>query len=746
MLELEKLSLKGFGIFKNKTEFEFEDGINLLVAENGRGKSTIINCIEMLLLDNYEGNFADYLNTDCDEFEVSLAFYLNNQHLLETLSCKKTTKTCTTSRNLKDIDNEQDVANGEEVKNYLNQYLPLNTSKYALFVRQKNNIDIINATDSERRDLFKKIQDLDYSSEIKTLIDPKIETVKQSIIENDKFIFSLENKKYEIKDFVELPFSDTEYELKKNKLDKLNAEKALKEERKTRYDELLASKDKIANEITSVENISVNKKISIVDNNRFIENAESEKEKIISKYEMSKTEIENKISELNASIDNLDDEKADKVKEINNNISDIEKEIESNKSEVSDIKLVKLIKFNELPLVEARNNLSELKTKKDISNKNMISLAKGVCPICGGNCTNKHAEYEKEVASLEKQIIECENTINDLIQKKNDYEKSSKKNQENKELKMNMESKINSLEERLSTYKNFLCNLDTLYESKSNEIKSKIVNEEQKYSSEEQKCQSDINAITEKVELYKKQISEYESIIFENDKKVSELNEELEEINKKLAEYNNSEDEAIDTSMLESEIKSYNDAISQNKVISEHNKNIEETKKKDKKELEELKQKKQKFEDEKFNLESAKKVMSVEYPNWFIANSLQNIEYFLNEFINEVYYKELNVKFEQTKTGIKMTYGNGLKVHRLSGAETSICNVGFASTFSNALALGCILLDEIDSPIHESIKPQFADTLLNMNSMFKQIFIISHDSKFRDYIIANNADTNVINL
>ena len=93
---------------------------------------------------------------------------------------------------------------------------------------------------------------------------------------------------------------------------------------------------------------------------------------------MSKTEIENKISELNTNIDNLDDEKNDKIKEINDNIMSVEKEIESNKSELSNIKLVKLIKFDESPLINVRNNLSELKTKQSLSLKNAEQLKNGI--------------------------------------------------------------------------------------------------------------------------------------------------------------------------------------------------------------------------------------------------------------------------------------------------------------------------------------------------------------------------------
>ena len=753
MLELIRLGLKGFGCFKDYTVFEYEDGINLIKAPNGKGKTTQIEAIEILLLSNYDGSFADYMYRDkktkvtADEFTISLEFKLDNYHLLETLNCKKG-KTYTTTRNLKDLESGNDIANGEGVKEWLNERLPVATSKYALFVRQfSEKDDVIKCSDSERRDLFKKIKDLDYSKELETLVEPKIKQVKEKLVEVDKEIFALENKKYEIRDCLDLPFTEDEYNLKKNKFDKLNAEKALVEERKARFDELTASKNKIANEIISVENISVNKKTSIANYNKFIENAELEKDKIITKCEMSKTEIENKISDLNAYSDSLKDEKNDKSKIYNDNIINTEKEIESNKSELSNIKLVKLIKFDESPLIDARNNLSELKTKSSIAWKNADTLKSGKCPLCGGDCKGQHENFENEAKSYDEQVIECQKKIDDLIEKKNNYEESSKKNQENKEIKMNFESKISTLEEKLSTYKNSLNNLDTLYESKTNEIKSKIVNEEQKYSNEKQKCTSDCKAIDDKVELYKKQKSEYESIIAENDKKVAELNKELEEVNKKLSEYDDSnKTDFSEIDSLSNEIKKYDSVVAENKVVKEYNKQLEETKKADKKELEKFKEKKQKFEKEKFDLESSKKIMTTDYPNWCINNSIQNIEDDVNDFIQEVYYKELSVEFDSTKTGIKMMFGDNIPIKRLSGCESAITRIGFVNSFNKNLNCGMIILDEPDAPMSDSIKLEFYNALLEMKNMFNQMIIVTHSEKMCNFIQANDTDCNVITL
>src|SRR5574344_1399924 len=85
MLKLIKLSLKGFGCFKDEKIFEYDNGINIIRAENGSGKTTQINAISILLLSEYEGSFADYMNRECNEFTISLEFMLNDKHLLETL-------------------------------------------------------------------------------------------------------------------------------------------------------------------------------------------------------------------------------------------------------------------------------------------------------------------------------------------------------------------------------------------------------------------------------------------------------------------------------------------------------------------------------------------------------------------------------------------------------------------------------------------------------------------------------------
>ena len=743
MLKLIKLELQGFGCFKNKTEFLYEDGINIIRAENGKGKTTQIEAISTLLLSEYDGGFADYMNRDCDEFIISLEFMLDGKHLLETLNCKKG-KTYTTTRNLKGLDTDQDIANGENVKDWLNERLPVATSKYALFVRQNSDMDIIHVSDSERRDLFKKIQDLDFSKEIDTLIAPKIETVKEKIIEVDKEIFALENKEYEIKSYGEFPFTEDEYKLKKSQLDKLNAEKSLVEEKKNQLKDLEERKNSLNDECINIDSKISTKKVSIINAKQF--NFDTEKEKIEKEFIDKKLESENKIKSLEEQKNNLDKDINEKSLELESEIKKIEEEYQKLTEEIDSIRLMKLIKFDEESLIKVRNNLSELKTKHSIALKNAEQLKTGICPICGSSCTDKHAQFEDEAISLDKQIAECEGVIDDLVAKKSDIEEKTKQNEELKEKKNNLSNELlkkQSLIENKRTEQKSLN--DSLLQKKENYI-NQIESEKRILESVDSEKESKLNSIKEKADLYSSQIESLKKEINDLENQHSSKLKEMEELSKKIELFSVGTFDENKINELEEELKSYDSVVAENKVVKEYNEQLEETKKADKVELEKFKEKKQKFEKEKFDLESAKVVMSKDYPNWVIVNSIQNIQDDINEFVDQVYYKPLNIKFDMTKTGISMRFGDDIKINRLSGAEKAITNIGFCESFNKNLDLNIILLDEPDAPMSENIKHTFYESLLEMKNIFEQMIIVTHSSDMVAYIQANDTDCNIITL
>ena len=752
MLNLIKLELEGFGCFKDKKEFLYESGVNLVLAENGKGKTTQIEAIELMLLSVIDGNYADYLyrnketNTTVNEFTISLEFMLNGKHLLETLTCKKG-KTCTTTRNLKDVDTDVDLANGEGVKEWLNEKLPVNVSKYALFVRQNSDMDIIHCSDSERRDLFKRIQDLDYTKEIKTLIEPKIEQTKEKIIENDKEIFALENKAYIAKDFVELPFTEDEYKLKKSQMDKLIAEKSLIEEKNNQLNDLRERKNKLESEINSIKISSDSKKSKIDELKSF--DFDTEKEKIEKEFADKKFESENKIKSLEEQRENLDKDINEKSFNLECEIKKIEDEGNELVKEIDSIRLMKLIKFDEESLIKARNNLSELKTKSSICWKNSKILESGVCPTCGSSgdsCKHKYQEFVDEATSYDKQIAESENIINDLLQKKADIDEKTKKNEELKERKNNLSNELVKKQSLIENKRMEQKSLNSSLMEKKQNYSNQIESEKRILESVDSEKTSRLNALTEKNEMIVTQINQLENELIGLIKDAENKYSEQSELSKKIESFSVETFDENKIVEIETELKKYDSVVAENKVVKEYNEQLEETKKADKKELEKFKERKQKFEKEKFDLENSKKILTTDYPSWAILQNLKNIENDINEFIDQVYYKPLNIKFDMTRSGISMRFGDDIKVERLSGAEKAITNIGFCESFNKNLNLNMILLDEPDAPLSATRKEMFYSSLLEMKDVFEQMIVVTHSKDMVAYIQANDTDCNIITL
>ena len=747
MLKLIKLELKGFGCFKDKKEFFYENGINIIRAENGSGKTTQINAISILLLSEYEGSFADYMNRECNEFTISLEFMLNNKHLLETLACKKG-KTYTTTRNLKDVDTDTDLANGEGVKEWLNERLLVSTSKYALFVRQNSDMDIIHVNDSMRRDLFKRIQDLDYTKEIKTLIEPKIEQTKEKIIEVDKEIFALENKAYTTKDFIEFPFTEDEYKLKKSQMDKLIAEKSLIEEKNNQLNDLKERKNKIESEMNSIDSSIDSKYHKIISEYKSF-NLKSEQEKIEEEFADKKLESENKIKSLEEQKNNLDKDVNEKSLNLECEIKKIEDEGNELVKEIDSIRLMKLIKFDEESLTKARNDLTELKTKSSIAWKNSKTLESGVCPTCGSSgdsCKHKYQEFVDEATSYDKQITECEGVIDDLLAKKKDIEEKSKKNEELKERKNNLSNELVKKQSLIENKRMEQKSLNSSLMEKKQNYSNQIESEKRILESVDSEKTSRLNSVKEKADLYESQTTilekEIEDLKIQRDSKFKEF----EELSKKIESFSVGTFDENKIVEIETELKKYDSVIAENKVVKEYNEQLEETKKADKKELEKFKERKQKFEKEKFDLESSKKILTTDYPSWAILQNLKNIENDINEFIDQVYYKPLNIKFDMTRSGISMRFGDDIKVERLSGAEKAITNIGFCESFNKNLNLNMILLDEPDAPLSATRKEMFYSSLLEMKDVFEQMIVVTHSKDMVAYIQANDTDCNIITL
>ena len=558
----------------------------------------------------------------------------------------------------------------------------------------------------------------------------------------------MENKTYTTKDYAEVPFTEDEYKLKKSQLDKLTAEKSLVEEKKNQLKELIDRKNKLVSEGASVYTSINSKKSRITECESVVNSFGTEQEKIEKEFSDKKLESENKIKSLEEQRENLDKDINEKIINLDCEIKKIEDEGNELVKELDSIRLMKLIKFDENSLTNARNNLAELKTKSSITWNNAKTIEGGRCPTCGStNCGHKYQEFVDEATSYDKQIAECEGVIDDLLQKKADIEEKSKKNDELKEKKNSLSNELVKKQSLIENKRMEQKSLNSSLMEKKQNYSNQIESEKRILNSIDSETTSKITSLKEKVDMNSSQLNTLNEELAELEKRVKSIDDEQLELSKKIDSFSVGTFDESKINELSSEIKSYDSVIAENKVVKEYNEQLEETKKADKKELEKFKERKQKFEKEKFDLENSKKVLTTDYPSWAILQNLKNIENDVNEFVDSVYYKSLGISFSQTRSGIKMTSGgeSELPIGRLSGAEKGIVRIGFISSFNKTLGCKMLILDEPDASLSDNHKSELYSAILEMQNIFGQIIIVTHSEKMRSFLQANT-ETNVIML
>ncbi len=443
---------------------------------------------------------------------------------------------------------------------------------------------------------------------------------------------------------------------------------------------------------------------------------------------------------------NLDKDINEKSLNLECEIKKIEDEGNELIKEIDSIRLMKLIKFDEESLTNTRNNLAELKTKYSISISNAEKLKNNICPVCGGSCTDKHAQFESEAKELNKQIAECEGVIDDLLTKKKDIEEKTKKNEELKERKNNLSNELVKKQSLIENKRIEQKSLNSSLMEKKQNYSNQIESEKRILESIDSEKTSRLNSVKEKNDMIITQIQQLEGDICDLIDSEEIKNVEIEKLSKEIESFSVETFDENEIVEIETELKKYDSVVAENKVVKEYNEQLEETKKADKKELEKFKERKQKFEKEKFDLENSKKILTTDYPSWAILQNLKNIENDINEFIDQVYYKPLNIKFDMTRSGISMRFGDDIKVERLSGAEKAITNIGFCESFNKNLNLNMILLDEPDAPLSATRKEMFYSSLLEMKDVFEQMIVVTHSKDMVAYIQANDTDCNIITL
>lgn len=686
MLFLKELKLKNWCNLTTEKTINFEKGFNVINGKNGSGKTSIVNAISILLLNRYDGNWESFINNNKDEASIILTFNVDNDEYTSSVFLTKKGKTVSSVRKL--TKNNIDIASGEDCEKELNKILPSFLTSYSLIYRQSSDDKVTDCSDSERRDLLTQLVALDYSEKVNQFITPNINSITEKINQLEKEKYSLENKTYSFGELKEVKEKHSEKEIEK--LQNLVKDFELNEQNKKLKNQLEIKKNNLQNELLKIKE------------DYSIENLQKEKSKEIESYrtliQFTPTDYEREINEYKES---TKEDLASTIKAL----VDITKRFNS-------IQLLNFEDFDNSKLDKVISELSSLETQKSILGKNIRSLEKGICPICGNNCTHKLAEVKTEFANISNQISTLYSTKNSLEIEKQKIEDIKKKNEENIRLQNNLQLDIKDLENQIEAKKqeiqNHVNELKNERESKVRSYENKIISTESLYN---EKINSANTIISNKEDELKSILNEFDSI------NIYEIEDCRDELNR-----------------LEKENNEIDQTISYNKAIESQNELTKKQQETDKVNLESLTKTLIDLKNSLADYKLASEIMTKTYPTWKLEKDITEIENKTNLFIEEI-YKPLYIKFSANKNSLKMTYGNGereLTTKRLSGAEKQIVNLAVENVFNQQQNLSCIILDECDSAMDKNNKEMFFDTLLSLSDYYEQILVITHSNEVKN--------------
>ncbi|MDT7891289.1 MAG: SMC family ATPase [Thermoproteota archaeon] len=683
----------------------------------------------------------------------------------------------------------------KEVQNFVENVLNMDYDIFlnSIAIRQGDVVSLLEATASERREIFLKLLNLDFKKEkekvgeLRDKIKGDIQNITGRIYQINEEIKKEEDIKKDIKDLVDQLKILNEYrvkieneisELEKQFLEKQNKYNDLKTkleiyyENKRLYDEKKKKEQEYLKEIENVELIlkegnklqttlseltdklsKLNKFKEILVNLKFLVEREKSLQKDIIKLEEELKEIENAEKELR------------EVNEKKLKLNELDKEIEKIKSDADNC-------MRDLSEIKAK--LEQVKRLKEaLENANIEERR---CPLCGSPLN------EETFDELFHHFIEEESKLKEEYTKKITY-------------KVELDKKKEKLEKERDVLNKFIAKEDYLKKIINKKDKNNIIKEINTKEEELKKISQDINNYKED-ELYI-QFKDYQNNIDEVINKTEELREQvendlrnlskaegrkreivksLEDIRKEIAlleeKFKEKPDENLIRS-LEDELKKLESLRKDlDKKINEIARGIGEINGKIKekedilKKIEEYKFEKEKLEKELENKNKRLEILNVLYSDIFNERGfplslLDDYLNDLNQIANSEYLapllknKRVEIKRVEDKIEIKVfddiyerdlsTYSGGEKTAigfalRLAIAKTLTLRRGISPKF--------LIIDEGFGPLSLEIRDLILRLILNLKDEYEKIFVVSHlediqenpifDSVIRIYKDENN--------
>lgn len=513
-----RLELKNFKSHAN-TVLDFNQGISLIVGENGAGKSSIFEAISFALFkDSGKNNISDLVRSNKNinekiEMSVKLSFISNgNEYMVERIATKTKSSTKSNSNLYKANDGHYSiiVSGNKEVDKEIEAKLSMDSSTFlnAIHIRQGEIAELIDKTPAERKKLIGKLL--------------RLEDLEKAYENLPKITGDYKTRKAILEDRI-LPESELNFEEKKAKEEYFN----LNEKNKILKEEFEALKKDI--ELKNIEKEKLDKEKSEFEALKLKLEHENTNLAVLNK---SKEEYTNKFNEILRNENEMNilkpfSEKLPHYKEFKENLLKLNKFREDEKT--NNEKISQIESFKGIIESEKENHEKYIALEGEIKalNNKKVELSADLKRI---------NELESQKETLNKDIEQYNKDLDDFYE--NSASILSQFNEKINPIKSNDDlNNLDNIVEKIRT--SLKCDMDKI-DGELEKLKKESISLKQEIKSLEEPL-SDIKKVENKCPVCQSDISEdkknelinmYESTISGNTKKINENNEIIDKLNK----------------------------------------------------------------------------------------------------------------------------------------------------------------------------------------------------------------------
>lgn len=556
---IENLELKNFKSYKD-TQITFNQGITLILGENGAGKSSILEAISFALFKQVNGKIEDNVRKAQNDREIvhEMLVTLTFKHNGIIYQVKRGRRGSKSIAELYHFENKQRIINSRGDRNVTNDIetiLEMDAKSFlnAIYIQQGEITELIEKTASERKEMITKLLNIDSLEkawdEIKKIINT-YETQKN--INEGKLTKKeeIEQKTTEIQDVINrnkinIEQHKKEKETLQTQLEKIEIAVKENEEIKNKHEKLTTEAQIKQNEIQQqkeLENRYTQEITQIIENEAKIKELEKEikplpKLKEIKELKIKRDSYKKDLNNINKNITDIKEKKTilENTKDNHQKYTNLKEEQETISKKIEELSIKE--KENNIKVLEKKNH----KDRKDYLYEKIQKTATIANDLFNKTFTNpedihnvaqeEKTKNEQLIQSLENKIVENKKSISSVETELKNTKKSLEELEKTEDTCPICQSEIphEKHEELSNKYKNDIVNyelrIEELIQANKNqetrretlkEMDTKIDNLNIKQLKEEF---DEFNELLVKI----KEMTKYDSIAQEIEKEVNDV-------------------------------------------------------------------------------------------------------------------------------------------------------------------------------------------------------------------------------